>query len=125
MLALVKPEPEVEISFDDFWKAYPRRQNKKAALVVWKRIDVREHPAILEGVANWRQSDQWNRDNGQFIPLPSTFLAGERWADELEIAIAALALCSWPKCKSHANAKFGSRDYCESHVQAFKRGETP
>jgi hypothetical protein len=29
-----------------------------------------------------RQSAQWQRDDGQFIPHPSTWLNGRRWEDE-------------------------------------------
>lgn len=125
MLALVREEPEVErLTFEDFWQTYPRRQNKKAALAVWKRIDSKEHPAILEGIANWKRSEQWNRDGGQYIPLPSTFLQGERWTDEVEIGVKA-SPCCWPRCRAIGGMKYGSKDVCESHLQAFKRGETP
>lgn len=125
MLALVRTEPEVEtVSFEDFWQAYPRRQNKKVALAAWKRISPAEHPEILRGIENWKRSDQWMRDGGQYIPLPSTFLQGERWTDEVEIGIKA-APCSWPRCKLIGSQKYGAKDFCEAHVLAFKRGETP
>ena len=31
--------------------------------------------------------DQWNRDNGQFIPHPATWLNQRRWEDELTIQL--------------------------------------
>ena len=124
-LTLVKEENAVEISFEDFWKAYPRRQNKKAAQAIWKRIDPSRYEAILCGIDNWKRTDQWQRDGGQYIPMPTSFLNGERWEDEVDILIAAASPCQWPRCKSVGTLRYGSRDYCEAHVQAFKRGETP
>jgi len=127
-LALVKDEVEIgaeKVSFDDFWETYPRRQARKEALKAWQRIDPKRYEAVLKGVESWKRSDQWMRDDGQYIPMPATFLNGERWEDEVQISIAAAKPCNWPRCKAGGAQKYGSRDFCEAHVQALKRGETP
>ena len=31
------------------------------------------------------KSEQWKKDDGQFIPHPTTFLNGERWNDEIDV----------------------------------------
>lgn len=128
-LSLVKDEAEningAEISFDQFWEAYPRRQARKEALKAWQRIDPKRYEAILAGVESWKRSDQWMRDGGQYIPMPASFLNGERWEDEVQIAIAAAKPCPWPRCRNNATQKYGPKDYCETHVAALKRGETP
>jgi hypothetical protein len=74
-----------ELGFDDFWKAYPRKQARKDALKAWQRIDPDEYPKILRAIAQARRSDQWLKDNGQYVPMPATYLRGERWTDEMEI----------------------------------------
>ena len=39
---------------------------------------------MLEALTRQRGSDQWTRDNGRYIPNPSTWLNQERWSDELK-----------------------------------------
>lgn len=83
-----KKKPETDSfskSFDDFWKAYPKRVSKTNALKAWKKLKpnddlVRE---ILSALEKQKQSSQWQKDNGQFIPYPTTWLNGKRWEDDL------------------------------------------
>ena len=70
--------------FDAFWRAYPRKVGKKAALRAWNRL--RPEPdltqRILEAVDFQKQWPQWTKDGGQFIPHPATWLNQGRWEDE-------------------------------------------
>lgn len=71
--------------FDEFWAAYPRKIGKDAALKAFKK---RKPSAELLGkmisaIENQKHSVQWNRDNGQFIPNPATWINQGRWEDEL------------------------------------------
>ena len=34
---------------------------------------------------NQKQSAQWSKDNGQFIPHPTTWLNGKRWEDQITV----------------------------------------
>ena len=70
--------------FDAFWQAYPRKVSKQAARKAWERLSPDEAllSAILAAVERDKQSDQWQRDGGQFIPYPATWLNGRRWEDE-------------------------------------------
>ena len=38
---------------------------------------------ILSALEKQKQSSQWQKDNGQFIPYPTTWLNGKRWEDDL------------------------------------------
>ena len=70
--------------FDKFWETYPKKSGKGYAKDCWNRISGVEEklPKMLETI-NWqKQSEQWMRDNGQFIPMPSTWLNQERWDDQ-------------------------------------------
>ncbi|NGY03448.1 hypothetical protein [Solimonas terrae] len=70
--------------FAEFWLAYPRKASKPHAQAAWRklRLDTQALPAILAGLERDRRSDQWRRDNGQYIPHPATWLNGRRWEDE-------------------------------------------
>ena len=32
-----------------------------------------------------KQTEQWKKDNGKFIPYPATWLNQERWTDEIKM----------------------------------------
>ena len=70
--------------FDQFWKAYPRKEDKQAARKAWNRI--RPGPekvaAMMAALEKQKRSDQWTRDGGQFIPYACKWLNHERWKDE-------------------------------------------
>lgn len=77
-------------SFEKFWKAYPKKRNKKISFLKFKSIknlDEKLVEKIINSVERYKKTEMWQKDNGQFIPLASTFLNGERWNDEIEIEI--------------------------------------
>lgn len=67
--------------FESFWKAYPRKVAKPAALKAWlqHKPDLQQ---VIYALKNQSQSPQWQKDGGQFIPHPATWLNQERWNDE-------------------------------------------
>jgi hypothetical protein len=69
--------------FETFWKAYPKKIGKKAAEQAWRKA--KDKPNVvdtLQAIENAKHSDQWTKENGQFIPNPSTWINQGRWADE-------------------------------------------
>lgn len=74
--------------FDRFWQAYPKHVGEDAAWIVWKQRRPNEEltQEILAAVARQRQSAEWQRDDGQFIPNPKTWLHQGRWKDKTEPA---------------------------------------
>ena len=70
--------------FDVFWKAYPKKLGgKKNALKAWiKAKDRPDISSILSAIELSKQTDQWKKDNGQFVPYPATWLNRGMWADE-------------------------------------------
>lgn len=73
--------------FGTFWKAYPRKIKKKKAYQVWMKLspDKQLISEIMAGLENWRKSEEWKKNNGQYIPHPPTWLNDRRWEDELNI----------------------------------------
>lgn len=67
--------------FETFWKSYPRKVGKDAALKAWnkKKPNLDE---VLKALEWQTQSAQWLKDGGQFIPHPATYLNQGRWKDE-------------------------------------------
>lgn len=83
-----KPGEELSLQekrFEEFWKQYPRKVGKGDARKKWMRIEPNDElfHRILSAVEAAKKSEQWQRDNGQFIPHPATWLNQGRWDDEL------------------------------------------
>lgn len=78
--------------FEQFWKIYPRRVAKAEARKAWKQVEKLRPPIadLLKSVYAARASRDWQRDDGQYIPYPSSWLRGERWDDQHEVNLADL-----------------------------------
>lgn len=72
--------------FDQFWERYPKKKDKTRAIKAWNRIhpDIELLKTILLAVDRQKHMPEWQKENGQYIPLPSTWLNGSRWEDELQ-----------------------------------------
>ncbi len=69
--------------FEEFWQLYPRKVKKKQALRTWETRDLDSMAdRILAHVKTCASSSQWVRENGKFVPHPTTYLNGDRWEDE-------------------------------------------
>lgn len=70
--------------FAAFWEAYPKKAGKAAALKAWNKIapDVSLQEQMGKALEVQKQSQQWRKDGGQYIPMPATWLNGRRWEDE-------------------------------------------
>ena len=66
-------------SFQNFWKVYPRRTDKKTALQAWNKInpDNELQKIMLDAIERNKQTKQWQ--GRRFIPHPATWLNQERW----------------------------------------------
>ncbi|MDC5478011.1 hypothetical protein OHW93_17000 [Acinetobacter baumannii] len=73
--------------FEEFWEAYPKKQQKKTAFEKFKKINFKKYPfeKIMNALEQQKSSSQWLKENGQFIPMPSTWIHQERWNDLLEL----------------------------------------
>ncbi len=79
-----KGTSEYTPAFEEFWKAYPRPVGKGAAFKAWTRAKLNPDLAqqLHASLTIQRKSEQWTRNNGQFIPHPATWLNQRRWEDE-------------------------------------------
>lgn len=89
--------PSLELSvgwFDTFWDFYPVKVGKPAARRAWKKVwekdfktkldadRLRIYAKISDGIERWKATEQWQKEDGKFIPYPATFLNQRRWEDE-------------------------------------------
>lgn len=74
-------------AFEEFWDLYPRKASKKKAWQAWKAMKPNESPTkkIMDALKAHSESDQWVKDDGRFIPHPTTWLHQERWNDQLKV----------------------------------------
>jgi hypothetical protein len=76
------PAGDARVRFEDFWEHYPRKVGKSAALQAWKRkVRNGDGQKILEALVWQRSSPDWLKDDGAFIPHPTTYLNQGRWMD--------------------------------------------
>lgn len=74
---------EADKLFSQFWEAYPKKKGKEAARKAWRKLSPdRELCRTMAKALKWqKQSPEWLKDNGQYIPYPATWLNGHRWED--------------------------------------------
>lgn len=72
------------VGFDEFWSEYPRKVGKGDAEKSWLKISDPESTllVVLSALAWQKRSDQWTKNNGEFIPHPATYLNQRRWEDQ-------------------------------------------
>lgn len=85
------PRAQVETSYPDmafvqFLDAYaPEKRDEGAAWQAWLTLSRAKQlpglPKLLDAVTAWENSEQWQKDNGQYIPLASNFLSKRRFLD--------------------------------------------
>lgn len=74
--------------FEKFWGAYPRKEGKGYAFECFKKarkesnVDVE---TMIEAVNLYKQTEQWQEQNGKYIPQPSTWLNQKRWEDSPQV----------------------------------------
>ncbi|WP_027179282.1 hypothetical protein [Maridesulfovibrio bastinii] len=71
--------------FDLFWKEYPRKQGRSAALREWKRLHLKnllpDLDNLLSALNTQSLTSQWQREKGRFVPCASRWLKEEMWND--------------------------------------------
>ena len=76
-------EPE----FNKFWEMFPKKKSKGDAYKAWIQTSGKRPPLadLLKSVVVLKNSADWMKDDGQYIPYPATFLRKWMWADVPEM----------------------------------------
>lgn len=98
------PPTGADGDFSAFWDAYPKKKAKQAALKTWTNLSKKKAlpdiSVILEAIQKQRSTQDWQKDGGQFIPHPATWLNAGRWDDKIECQINDTPACT-PKVFSN------------------------
>ncbi len=80
-----RTDTSANAGFAEFWLSYPRKKNKGDAERAFKKLKPNSElmAKILSSIATSRNSPDWQKENGQFIPYPSSWLNAKGWEDEL------------------------------------------
>ena len=69
--------------FAEFISRYPNQVHTDRACQAFLSVIETEADllALMEGLERWLKSDQWNRDDGRFVPAPDRFLVDRLYKD--------------------------------------------
>ena len=95
-----KPKQE---AFDKFWSIYPKKVGKEAARKAFSRVKV-PVDTLTAAILAQKRSMQWQRDGGQYIPNPATWLNQGRWEDVLETQTTEKIESGWQMGESELAA---------------------
>jgi phage replication O-like protein O len=72
--------------FLQFYNAYPKHIGKEPAWKAWVKLNGERPPVeeLVTKINQFKKTDGWKKDNGQYIPHPATWLNQKRWNDEIE-----------------------------------------
>jgi hypothetical protein len=84
---------EYTSEFLEFYTAYPKHKARDDAYKAWRSLNGTRPPLaeILSAIEKQKESDDWKKDNGKWIPFPATWLRAGRWDDETTVK------CGLPK----------------------------
>lgn len=79
--------PQVGVDFETFWDAYPKKKSKGTARKAFaKALQKTSFDNIMNALYKMRDTKEWTKDDGQYVPYPATWLNGEGWDDEVKNA---------------------------------------
>lgn len=84
-MAKIELSKEQTELFNSFWKEYPKRNGLKQGKFVARKAWLKLNPSIelfdkiMDGLKFLKTTKDWLKDNGQYIPMASTFLNQSRW----------------------------------------------
>lgn len=78
--------------FDQFWAAYPKKEGKGACRKIFEKLKPSEAllQNMLKAISTQKKSEKWLKDNGQYIPMPATWLNQGRWEDQIYTKMSEL-----------------------------------
>ena len=94
--------------FERFWQAYPRKADKRAALLAWKALQPNETlvNAMLAALAAQCESAPWKESGGRYIPHPAKWLSHRRWEDAAPASQAPAKSYSMPAWAQQTSRPF-------------------
>ena len=71
--------------FELFWKEYPRKVNKFKTEEWFNKNNLTDEQfnLIITKLKKYKDTTDWKKDNGKYIPYPTTWLNQKRWEDDV------------------------------------------
>jgi hypothetical protein len=73
--------------FEKAWAAYPRKEAEGLARHAWRQLErnglLPTLDVLLSAISRFAATEQWQRENGRFVPQMVNWLRGQRWKDPL------------------------------------------
>jgi hypothetical protein len=70
--------PPEFLQFWDCWPKHHRKQAQGKCFDAWKKSSI-DQQRIIEHVESLKNSNDWKKDNGDYIPAPLVYLNQKRW----------------------------------------------
>lgn len=88
--SIIEVLDQKEMWFESFWEIYPKHQDKKKAKQKFLKLctDEKKYQEIMQGLRN--VLPMWAKKDNKYIPMPTTWLNGERWNDEVDLHMEEL-----------------------------------
>ena len=71
--------------FEKFWNVYPKKRSKGQAEKTFSKLklDKQLMETILAAIDRAKISEDWQKENGKYIPYQATWLNAQGWKDEI------------------------------------------
>ena len=69
----------------EFWKMYPKKMAFKNTKVIWMTLAAEQQKKAIESLPMHVRLWTLECRSPQFIPMPFSWLSGERWEDEIQL----------------------------------------
>jgi hypothetical protein len=77
---------ESENLFKMFWSVYPKKRDKGSAEKWFNKNNPSKDlvDLMIKQIERFKDTEDWKKENGKFIPYPASWLNGKMWEDEFE-----------------------------------------
>lgn len=84
--SLTSPKVDVSELFEKFYSEYPKKKSRGQAEKAFAKLKPNEQlvDQMILAIGKAKTSDDWKKENGQFIPHPATWLNATGWLDVVE-----------------------------------------
>jgi hypothetical protein len=78
---------QLKEGFNRFWDAFPKKTKKIEASEEWFKLkpSIQLMDQIISKVISFKESKEWKKDDGVFVPNPKSFIKNKRWLDEIKV----------------------------------------
>jgi uncharacterized protein YdaU (DUF1376 family) len=99
---------------ESFWQPYPKKKSRADAEKAWRKLAPSPElcQRIYAAVVAQSGTADWNKDDGQYVPYPATWLNKRRWEDDVcssRIAVSGPAVEWFEECQTLHSGLCGGR----------------